>query len=590
MATVAATLNIFSSASSVIKNVIQGLKKSSDATESLKKITEASEAVYKNTATAAQGLLKESKEAANNRIIAEQRLVSIMGNTSGMTQDGIYLVRDYALELEKLTSFGANIGMPGLAQLSTYVQDPQNIKKLGKSLYNLTAQIHGVNASSEQMMAVADILGQVMSGQTEVLIKNGFEVSEQQEKLLKYGSEVERTAALIEIIEGKIGGLAEEMGNIHEGNILKLANAWEDVKTKIGTAVLPHIDKVVTLLNEAFQSGKFEPFINLLISGFHLLGRIASWALAFIIEHIDIIMMSLIVLGTVVAIIGTIWLISWLAAIWPVLAVVGIVLLLMTILNKLGVGVSQVVGFIAGVFNTLVAYLINRFYLFWNNIVSFAEAIVNFFIDPMYAFEKLIYDLGSNIMGFLSSIINFAIDGLNKLIEKINLIPGIEIPFIPDFSTDWMDDFKPETDKNVVDFSKHKKQYKDLSEAFSKGYDFGNNLTSAMDLDLSSFLDIFENTGDDWSIQDPSDSLGDIGKVGEVGKIRDTVDISSEDIKMLRELAEMKNIQNFVSLTPSVSVQTGDITSGHDLDTIVNRITTTLETQIASGAKGVWNV
>ena len=44
-----------------------------------------------------------------------------------------------------------------------------------------------------------------------------------------------------------------------------------------------------------------------------------------------------------------------------------------------------------------------------------------------------------------------------------------------------------------------------------------------------------------------------IDKVGEVGKIRDTVDISSEDLKTMRELAEMKNIQNFVTLTPAFS-------------------------------------
>ena len=86
-----------------------------------------------------------------------------------------------------------------------------------------------------------------------------------------------------------------------------------------------------------------------------------------------------------------------------------------------------------------------------------------------------------------------------------------------------------------------------------------------------------------------TDNLGNIGRVGEVGKINHTVDISSEDLKTMRELAEMKSVQNFVTLTPTVSVQTGDITNGYDIDTIITRITNVLETEIVSSAEGVYN-
>ena len=66
-----------------------------------------------------------------------------------------------------------------------------------------------------------------------------------------------------------------------------------------------------------------------------------------------------------------------------------------------------------------------------------------------------------------------------------------------------------------------------------------------------------------------ADNSPNINKVNEVGRINDTVDISSEDLKMMRELAEMNAIQNFVSLTPTVNVQTGDIRNGYDVDTII---------------------
>ncbi|MEF3309521.1 hypothetical protein PV433_11510 [Paenibacillus sp. GYB004] len=81
-----------------------------------------------------------------------------------------------------------------------------------------------------------------------------------------------------------------------------------------------------------------------------------------------------------------------------------------------------------------------------------------------------------------------------------------------------------------------------------------------------------------------------IGSVGEVGKIKDTVDISSEDLRMMRELAEMKNIQNFVSLAPTVQVTTGPVNKESDIQTIVANIKTALETEIASSAKGVYGL
>ncbi|MOA70281.1 hypothetical protein D3C78_1990520 [compost metagenome] len=57
----------------------------------------------------------------------------------------------------------------------------------------------------------------------------------------------------------------------------------------------------------------------------------------------------------------------------------------------------------------------------------------------------------------------------------------------------------------------------------------------------------------------------------------------------MRELAEMKSIQNFVTLTPTVQVTTGPINQGADIDTIVRRIEQTLEEEIAASASGVYS-
>lgn len=83
-------------------------------------------------------------------------------------------------------------------------------------------------------------------------------------------------------------------------------------------------------------------------------------------------------------------------------------------------------------------------------------------------------------------------------------------------------------------------------------------------------------------------NLNNINKIGEINKVNETVNISSDDLKTMRELAEMKSIQNFVTLTPQVSLTTGDINSGYDFKTVVQRLANTLEEEMVGAAEGVF--
>ncbi|EKN35928.1 putative tail length tape measure protein, partial [Clostridium botulinum CFSAN001627] len=54
--------------------------------------------------------------------------------------------------------------------------------------------------------------------------------------------------------------------------------------------------------------------------------------------------------------------------------------------------------------------------------------------------------------------------------------------------------------------------------------------------------------------------------------IDDKIDISNEHLEMMRDLAEMESIQNFVTLTPTVQVTTGDIKEEADINKIISKI------------------
>jgi hypothetical protein len=152
------------------------------------------------------------------------------------------------------------------------------------------------------------------------------------------------------------------------------------------------------------------------------------------------------------------------------------------------------------------------------------------------------------------------------------------------------------TEADVVQLMRF--QQMDYREAFSigqrMGRSFGQFAANGIQNVVKKVGGLFDmqninKLADSMSFPLDLDSVGKIGKVGEVGRINDTVDISNEDLKIMRELAEMKSIQNFVTLTPTVNVTTGDIRNDTDINTIIRRIEDMLEREIASSAQGVFS-
>lgn len=80
------------------------------------------------------------------------------------------------------------------------------------------------------------------------------------------------------------------------------------------------------------------------------------------------------------------------------------------------------------------------------------------------------------------------------------------------------------------------------------------------------------------------------GKLDSIGKIDDEINIADEDLKMLRELADIKSIQNIVTLTPKIEFN-GDMNLKEeaDIDKIVSKIEKTMKDEFARSAEGVYS-
>lgn len=301
--------------------------------------------------------------------------------------------------------------------------------------------------------------------------------------------------------------------------------------------------------------------------------------------------------------------IAWMALNWPIVVIILAVWALIEVLNYFGVSTEQALGMVAGTFMALFATIWNNVALFYNVFAAVAEFLINIFIDPVYAIKKLFYDLMMTFLqytydmlrgaegfagGFMTTVleaVNKVLGGINRLVDAMNNIPGFNIPKVELYDVNNVNAVsdrvksmmnmleKPTSTKGVV--STPRMQSKDIKQSFDVGYSAGAGLLSKFKMP--------ELPGIDPNASYNVPKIDKIGSVDEVGKIKDSVDVSSEDLKVMRELAEMQSIQNFVTLTPTVNVQTGDIRNGYDIDTIIRRIEQSLEEQIATSAAGVYN-
>ncbi|GAA3410397.1 hypothetical protein ACFFNY_21820 [Paenibacillus hodogayensis] len=417
----------------------------------------------------------------------------------------------------------------------------------------------------------------------------------------------------------------------------KLSGHLKSSFSNAGQAALQALLPLLTMLNDAFESGKFQPFFNALslglswvAEGLKFVWEAANAAFTAVAQGWSSFQPFLIAAATVLVpfLIAGLWAMvspilaqaaAWLAAAWPVLLLIAIFGAFLFVLQSWGVTTEQIVGTIIGIFFMLGARINNIIASAWNEFAMFAEFLVNLFIDPVYAVQKLFFDLkmmfldslynmAKGVEGFAGSFIsnivgavNMALDGLNNLLEIIGKVTGKDFGKIELLDTsnpramseglkkamDLLEQQKPTSTKQTLSIPRM--ELIDASTAYNSGYSAGGKLLGALD---KLKLPAMPGNGDALAGWDATHNgipnLKQIDKVGEIGKIGDTVDISSEDLKLMRDLADLSSIQNFVTLTPTVQVTTGDIHQPTDVDAVIRGIEMAMVREISNSAQGVY--
>lgn len=368
----------------------------------------------------------------------------------------------------------------------------------------------------------------------------------------------------------------------------KLVNSWTNFMQRLandqGTGVLNPLINQFYAFAEWLDTPQGMNFlltiatvIEWITNGLVFMGDVVGTIASLFIENWDFISMMLLGVSAVLAgvLIPKLWAMvppliaqasAWIVMNYPLLMVIGSVILFMTMLHSMGVTTEQIIGTVTGIFFGLYAFLYNLVADIWNLFAVFGEFLGNFCNDPLAATVRLFIGFADTVLGILESIAN-AMDALFGS-SMADTLAGWRSNM-----QSWADDTFGE---QAVTLERMEKL--DVADNFNKGYDFGVDLSNGA-------TQIFED------LTTSMNSMGfEGGHIDSVGSIEDTVDVSNEDLEIMRELAEMESIQNFVTLTPKVNIKTGPVSKDVDIDEIVRRIEKSIEEEMEASTKEVYGL
>lgn len=286
-----------------------------------------------------------------------------------------------------------------------------------------------------------------------------------------------------------------------------------------------------------------------------------------------------------------------------IIAVIVVIYLAVAAINHFAGTSYSATGFIAGCFTTLGAWVWNNVAFMWNTFASFAEFLVNVFTNPIYSVKKLFVDLATNIIdctiamtegcdefatNFVNAIlsaINVVLDGWNWLVDKLGFVGekmGLGKATHFEARTSITSDLKNAkaslnalvADKPANYWDASKMEFKNVGEAYTKGYDWGKGIADKVggvfDGDSYDYKNELKGIEDILNGKTPAhaNQLNDIGKAlsgttpntgttpgvdnsplnkisKDTGKISDTLDSNNDLLKYMRMSAEREAINRY---------------------------------------------
>lgn len=286
---------------------------------------------------------------------------------------------------------------------------------------------------------------------------------------------------------------------------------------------------------------------------------------------------------------------------WIIILIIALIALFyaaVAAVNKFAGTSVSATGIICGAFMVALAFIGNIFVALWNLVVDVfvliynlvaevANFIGNVFTDPIGAVCRLFFGLADTVLGILQALAS-AIDA----IFGSNLAGSVQ--GWRDSLGGWVDETFGKGDEvmakmNADDMKLGRFEY---GAAWDAGYNFGEGIDESIsNFDPSSLFDTNVPSASDYSdLSNYTAGIGDgVGDIADnTGSIADSMDITEEDLKYLRDIAEQETINRFTTAEITIEQTNHNTVSGKiDLDGVVDGLTDAVNEAVDIIAEGV---
>lgn len=382
------------------------------------------------------------------------------------------------------------------------------------------------------------------------------------------------------------------------------------------------------------------------------LGAIIYNVGAMIYNFIAFVIISIYNIGlSVITNLGTLWNWLWVSIANIAILVLNIIIaglvglysLFLIIVAGLGAAWDYAWKFIANMAISAAEWVVNTWNTGVNNVQKF---FANMGIAGATVFKNIASSAGAAASAIANAFIagaNKAIDGINWIIDAINLIPGVDIskankigkvnwkpdtsgldsyindmkkitnstpekvsfnkfsydgfqmpdlPNLDDYTLDYITPDEWTTPDGLIDPNDYYADFKDIGDAYNEGYEWGKSLEDSIKnfdptKDLEDKLPKMDNLVD--PITKGVNNAPNTKKTADnTGKIADSMDITDEELKYLRDLAEKEAINRFTTAEIKIEMtNNNNISKDTDLDGVIDYLTTQVEEKMNIAAEGV---
>lgn len=261
-------------------------------------------------------------------------------------------------------------------------------------------------------------------------------------------------------------------------------------------------------------------------------------------------------------------------------------------------------GLICGAFATALAFIGNLFIGAANTIIGTGVTLWNLIANFVNAFALVFNNPVAGIEALFLSLFNFIVEVIESAARMLDAVFGSSLA---DAVAGFQNKVQAKVDAVItenggseilktVEMSDYQFNRFDYGDAWNSGYNFGQGIDDK--ISNFSLSDIFGKTDilnpDDYT-SGFSDAIANSGAGGNLNSIaddtsaiKDSVDITDEDLKYLRDIAEQEAINRFTTAEIKLDmINNNNVSSDADLDGIVDGMTTKVLEALEAVREGV---